>query len=135
MANFIPNENKRFVPRDPPWITKALKTMLNRKNGLFKDYKKHGYKLEDKARFDTFRTYWKISYWKIITVSPRFSPRGLIAHKTFLPGGLIEGGGLNRGEGLFISDYFLMGAYHIGLSMNGGLIEIICFSSHKKFTK
>ena len=28
MANFIPNEIKKIVPRDPPWITKPLKTML-----------------------------------------------------------------------------------------------------------
>ena len=39
MSNFIPNEIKRFVPCDPPWITKSLKTMLNRKNRLFKNYK------------------------------------------------------------------------------------------------
>ena len=51
MSNFIPNEIKRFVPRDPPWITKALKTMLNKKNRLFKNYKRH----EDKVRLDTFR--------------------------------------------------------------------------------
>ena len=25
MTNFIPNEIKRIVPRDPPWITKPLK--------------------------------------------------------------------------------------------------------------
>ena len=56
MSNFIPNETKRFVPRDPPWITKPLKTMLNRKNRLFKNYKKHGYKAEDKIRLDVFRT-------------------------------------------------------------------------------
>ena len=56
MSNFIPNETKRFVPRDPPWITKPLKTMLNRKNRLFKNYKKHGYKAEDKVRLDVFRT-------------------------------------------------------------------------------
>ena len=31
MSNLIPNEIKKFVPRDPPWITKPLKTMLNRK--------------------------------------------------------------------------------------------------------
>ena len=37
MSNFIPNETKRFVPRDPPWITKPLKTMLNRKNRLSKN--------------------------------------------------------------------------------------------------
>ena len=40
MSNYIPNETKRFVPRDPPWITKPIKTMLNRKNRLFKNYKK-----------------------------------------------------------------------------------------------
>ena len=61
MSNFIPNETKRFVPRDPPpppppWITKPLKMMLNRKNRLFKNYKKHGYKAEDKVRLDVFRT-------------------------------------------------------------------------------
>ena len=55
MSNFIPNEIKRFVPRDPPWITKQLKTMLNRKNRLFKNYKKHGYKVEDMVRLDAFR--------------------------------------------------------------------------------
>ena len=25
MSKFIPNETKRFVPRDPPWKTKSLK--------------------------------------------------------------------------------------------------------------
>ena len=55
MSNFIPNETKRFVPRNPPWITKPLKTMLNRKNRLFKNYKRHGYKAEDKVRLDAFR--------------------------------------------------------------------------------
>ena len=54
MSNFILNETKIFVPRDPPWITKPLKTMLNRKNRLLKNYKKHRYKEEDKVRLDTF---------------------------------------------------------------------------------
>ena len=40
MTNFIPNEIKRIVPRDPPCITKLLKTMLNRKNRLIKNYKR-----------------------------------------------------------------------------------------------
>ena len=83
---------KRFLPRDPPWITKSLKTMLNRKNRLFKNYKSQRYKEEDKVRLEVFRiecqkavetakssyitnmgnkvndpgTYQK-SYWKIIT--------------------------------------------------------------------
>ena len=39
-----------------PWITKPLKTMLNRKNRLlFNNYKSHGYKAEDKVRIDAFR--------------------------------------------------------------------------------
>ena len=54
MSNFIPNETKRFVPRDPPWITKSLKTMLNRKNRLFNNYQKIGYKAEDKVRLGAF---------------------------------------------------------------------------------
>ena len=55
MSNLIPNDTKKFVPRDPPWITKPLKTMLNRKNRLFKNYKQHRYKDEDKVRLDAFR--------------------------------------------------------------------------------
>ena len=55
MSNFIPNDVKRFVHRDPPWIDKHLKTMLNRKNRLYKNYKKHGFKAEDKLRLDAFR--------------------------------------------------------------------------------
>ena len=49
MMNFVPNGTKRFVPRDPPWITKTLKTMLNRKNRLFKNYKSHGLRKRIKA--------------------------------------------------------------------------------------
>ena len=55
MSNFIPNEIKRIVPRDPPWITKELKTMLKRKNRLYKNYKKHGYREDDKVRLVQFR--------------------------------------------------------------------------------
>ena len=55
MTNLIPNETKKFVPHDPPWITKLLKTMLNRKNRLFKNYQKHRYKEEDKVRLEVFR--------------------------------------------------------------------------------
>ena len=54
-TNFITNEIKRIIPRDPPWITKPLKTMLNKKNRLFKNYKRHGYKPEDKVKLDNSR--------------------------------------------------------------------------------
>ena len=53
MSNFVPNKTKKIVPRDPPWITRPLKNMLNRKNRL---YKRHGYKEEEEVRLDTFRT-------------------------------------------------------------------------------
>ena len=53
MSNFIPSETKRFVPRDPPWITKSLKTMLNRKIGFLKI--RHRYKEEAKVRLEVFR--------------------------------------------------------------------------------
>ena len=55
MSNFIPNEVKRFIYRDPPWIDKQLKSMLNRKNRLYKNCKKHGFRAEDKIRLDKFR--------------------------------------------------------------------------------
>ena len=55
MTNFIPNDTKRIVPRHPPLITKPINTLHNRKNSLFKNYKKPGYKVEDKDRLDTFR--------------------------------------------------------------------------------
>ena len=58
MSNFIPNETKRFIPRNPPWINKPLKAMLNRKNRLFNNYKRHGYKAQDKIRLDAFRIEW-----------------------------------------------------------------------------
>ena len=54
-SNYVPNETKKMVPCDPPWITKQLKTMLNRKIRLFENYKKHGYIDDDKVRLDTFR--------------------------------------------------------------------------------
>ena len=48
MSNFIPNETKRFIPRDPPWITKSLKTMLNRKDRLYRNDKNTVLKLRIK---------------------------------------------------------------------------------------
>ena len=50
MSNCIPSETKRFVPRDPPWLTKPLKTLL------FNNDKKHGYKEEDKDRLEEYLT-------------------------------------------------------------------------------
>ena len=44
-----------MIPRDPPWFTKSLKTLLKKKNRLYNNYKKHGYKEEDKLRLENFR--------------------------------------------------------------------------------
>ena len=55
MSTFIPNEIKTIISRDPPWITKTLKTMLKRKNKLFYNYKKQRNKEEDKVTLETFR--------------------------------------------------------------------------------
>ena len=55
ISNFIPNETKRFVPRDPSWITKPLITMLNRRNRLFDNYTKHDYKAEGNDGLEGFR--------------------------------------------------------------------------------
>ena len=54
-AKTFTDETKGFILHSPPWITKPLKTMLNRKNRLFKNYKRHGYKTEDNVRLDAFR--------------------------------------------------------------------------------
>ena len=56
MSNFIPNLVKKCVPRDPPWINKPLKTLLKKKNRLYKNYKRHGYKEDDRERLENFRT-------------------------------------------------------------------------------
>ena len=55
MSTFIPNEIKNISPRDPPWITKHLKTSLPKYNRLSKNHKRHRYKANDKIRFDAFR--------------------------------------------------------------------------------
>ena len=55
MSNFIPNEIRKILPRDNPWITKPLKTMIRKKNRLYNSYKKHGFRHDDKVKLDNFR--------------------------------------------------------------------------------
>ena len=50
MTNFIPNETITVKPRNPPWITKPIKTMLNKQSRLLKNFKKHGYKTDEEDR-------------------------------------------------------------------------------------
>ena len=55
MNNFVPYEVKKYVPRVPPWINNNLKTLLKKKNRLFKNFKKHGYREENRLRLHAFR--------------------------------------------------------------------------------
>ena len=64
MSNFVPNELKVMTPRDPPWIDKDLKSKLNRKNRLYKQYVKRGHKEEDKIQLENLRTDCKASIEK-----------------------------------------------------------------------
>ena len=36
MSNFISNQIKKYIPRDPPWIGKS---MLQKKNVYYRNYK------------------------------------------------------------------------------------------------
>ena len=124
MSNFIPNVIKRFVPLDPPWITKPIKTLLNKKNRLCKNYKKHVYKREDRDRLHTFcmecqqavesakLTYLKNlrnkvndpgtsqkSYWKIIN---------RVMHKCRSP----------KIQPLFVNNMFILNYYEKAKSFN-----------------
>ena len=55
MSNFIPSKVIKVNPRDPPWIDGDLKRMLNRQQRLYQNYKRHGFKSEDKFRVDRYR--------------------------------------------------------------------------------
>jgi len=61
ISSFIPNEIKKIIPREPPWITKPLRTMLSKQHRLYKNYKRHGFKPEDKLRVDAFREECRIA--------------------------------------------------------------------------
>ena len=51
----LPNKTHKIEPKDPPWITQYLKSMINRENRMFKKYKRHGYLNAEKIRVDQFR--------------------------------------------------------------------------------
>ena len=55
MSNFIPSDIKKINPRDSPWINKSLKILLRKKNKMYHNYKKHGYKEDDKIKLEAIR--------------------------------------------------------------------------------
>ena len=55
MSNNIPQATKKILPRDEQWKTKPLKSMINRKDRFYKNYKRHGCRKNDKVSRDNFR--------------------------------------------------------------------------------
>jgi len=53
--NSIPNNEKTFTPRYPPWITKAIKTLSNKYYRKFPLYAKRGFKPEEKKIVNNLR--------------------------------------------------------------------------------
>ena len=41
MSYFIPNETTTFDERDPPWLNKKIKKMINYKNAIFNKLLRH----------------------------------------------------------------------------------------------
>ena len=54
-SNFIPNNEKLFVPKDPPWLTKTCKTLYKKYHRKFQRFTKGGYKPEEKKKIDELR--------------------------------------------------------------------------------
>ena len=53
--NFIPNEEKVFKARDPPWLTKACKNIYRKYHRKYSRYAKRGFKSEEKPAVDSLR--------------------------------------------------------------------------------
>ena len=41
VSNFIPNETMTFDDRDPPWLNKNIKNMINYKNAIYNKLIRH----------------------------------------------------------------------------------------------
>ena len=55
MSNFIPNQNKTFHPKDPPWFNDQIRQLLRNQNKLFRKFKKRGFNEEDKNNLERHR--------------------------------------------------------------------------------
>ena len=47
LSTHIPNRVIKCNDKDPPWITTSIKAAIKRKHRIFREYKDHGYGLED----------------------------------------------------------------------------------------
>ena len=53
--NYIPHNEKTFVPRDPPWLTKACKSLYRKYHRKYTRYTKTGFKQDEKKAVDDLR--------------------------------------------------------------------------------
>ena len=86
MSNFIPRETKRITSRDPPCITKILKTMLNRNKCFAKRVSKRIRNLQAKVINTRMTSFWMYVSAAAILVGPntRKSLRDLTKRKLLL---------------------------------------------------
>ena len=54
ISNFVTYNIVKIKPKEPPWITIHLKSMLKKQNRLYRNYKRHGFKSDDKIRVDQY---------------------------------------------------------------------------------
>ena len=54
--NFIPHETVNCKDKNPPWMTKRIKSSLQRKNRMYKKYISRGMKADDKVKFEEQNT-------------------------------------------------------------------------------
>ena len=54
ISNYVPNKIAKVKPKEPPWISNHLKSMLKKQNRLYRNYKRHSFKSDDKIRMDQF---------------------------------------------------------------------------------
>ena len=54
-SNFIPNNEKTFVPRDPPWLSNNCKTLYKKYHRKYTRFVKRGFRPDDKQQVDNLR--------------------------------------------------------------------------------
>ena len=62
-SNFIPNNEKTFTPRDPPWLSANCKKCYRKYHRKYTRYAKRGYKISEKKQVDDLRD----EYTRLVT--------------------------------------------------------------------
>ena len=54
--NFIPFEDRKVKPRDPPWLTKNLKNFYTKYRKKYNKFVRNGCKVNEKSQIDDLRS-------------------------------------------------------------------------------